>query len=205
MKKFIMAVAVLAAALSVRAAGGYSCSLRVGNSSATQTISKGGVKSSRSWNTSQSSKSKTVSRSLTWPVSGSVRGEPLPSGDDVKLKCYFIGTTNGKSAMLGEETKDVVLDEKGNFKLDVTSPTEKLVHTTTTTKSGGRVRWWGGHRRTTGGSTSTKSSTSGSRVTGCIIQLVIKGKVEKAYASHPGWSTYAKSDPLPEEDILKIR
>ena len=205
MKLIVMMAAVLAALTSVCAADGYSCSLRVGNSTATQTVSKGGEKTSRSWNSSQSSKSKTVSRAVTWPVSGSIRGEPLPSSDDVKLRCYFIGTTNGKSAMLGEETKDIVLDEKGNFKLDVTSPSEKLVHTTTTTKSGGRVRWWGGHRRTSGGSTSTKSSTSGSRVTGCIMQLTIKGKVAKAYASHPGWSTYAKADPLPEEEILKIR
>lgn len=205
MKILLLIVFAFATASLSWAEDDYSCSMHVGNSTATQTISKGGVQTSRSWGTSKSSKTKTVARVVTWPVSLSIRGDPLPSDGDVKLKCYFIGTTDGKSALLGEETVDVTLDEKGRFKTEVSSPSEKLVHTTTTTRSGGRVRWRGGHRRTVGGSTSTKSSTSGTRVTGCIIQLLIKGKVEKAYASHPGWSMYAKLDPIPEKEVLSIR
>ena len=205
MKMLLSMVSAVAAASLAWAADEYSCSMHVGNSTATQTISKGGGSSSHSWGTSKSSKSKTVARVVTWPVSLSIRGDPLPADGDVKLKCYYIGTTDGKAALLGEETLDVTLDEKGRFKTEVSSPSEKLVHTTTTTRSGGRVRWRGGHRRTVGGTTSTKSTTSGTRVTGCIIQLLVKGKVEKAFASHPGWSMYAKSDPIPENEILNIR
>ena len=51
----------------------------------------------------------------------------------------------------------------------------------------------------------TTSETSGSRVTGCIIQLMVNGKVEKAYASNPGWSRLAKTNPLPVSEVLKIR
>ncbi len=190
------AVVALFALSSVRAADGYSCSLRVGNSTATQTTSEGKEKGKGKATRAHSS-SKTVTRVVTWPVSGSVRGEPAPSAKDVKLMCYFIGTSDGKATMLGTETKKVTLDEKGNFKLDVSAPADKLVHTTTVTKSRGRRRG--------GRSGSTKSTTSGTRVTGCIIQLLVKDKVERAYASNSGWITYAKKNPLPEEDVLKIR
>jgi len=193
-KMIVLTAVALSVSLPVRAADGYSCSLRVGNSTAAQTISEGNGKR-KSGRVKQSSK--TVSRVVTWPVSGSVRGEPAPSAKDVKLMCYFIGTTDGKATMLGTETKNVALDEKGNFKLDVSAPADKLVHTTTVTKSRGRRRG--------GRSGSTKSTTSGTRVTGCIIQLLVKDKVERAYASNSGWGVYAKKHPLSEEDILKIR
>ena len=49
----------------------------------------------------------------------------------------------------------------------------------------------------------TKSSTSGTHVTGCIIQLLVKEKVERAYVSNSGWSLYAKKYPLPEAEVLK--
>ena len=126
-----------------------------------------------------------------------------PSEDAVKLMCYFIGTTDGSPAMLGEQKVDVKFDEKGGFKTEVASPSEKLVRTTKTTTSGGGHRR--GRRRGGGGSVKTTSETSGSRVTGCIIQLMVNGKVEKAYASNPGWSRLAKTNPLPESEVLKIR
>jgi len=50
-----------------------------------------------------------------------------------------------------------------------------------------------------------KSVKTKSRVTGCIIQLVVKGKVEKSYASNSGWSKPARSDPVQVGEVLKIR
>ena len=50
---------------------------------------------------------------------------------------------------------------------------------------------------------SAKSETTGSRVTGCIIQLMVNDTVEKAFASNSQWSSLAKKSPLPESDILK--
>lgn len=201
-------VAIAAVALSVLSGlaeeNKYTFSMHVGNSTAEQTISKGSGESSRSGTTAKSSKTKTVTRSVSWPVSVSIRGEPLPSSGSVKLRCYFFGTTNGKPTLLGEEKLDVTLDEKGNFKTNVSSPAEKLVHTTTKTQTGvgNRRNWWA--RRHHGRSTTanTKSTTTGTRVTGCIIQLVVNGKVERAYASNPGWSRFAKSDPVPTDEIL---
>ena len=97
--------------------------------------------------------------------------------------------------MLGDKTIPVTLDEKGVFKTEVKSPTEKLVRTKTITTTR--------RRRHRGGGMSAKSETTGSRVTGCIMQLTVNGTVEKAFASNSKWSSFAKQSPLPEADILK--
>jgi hypothetical protein len=146
------------------------------------------------------SKSKTVTSIVSWPVSVSLRGKNLPAEDAVKLKCYFIGLTDGSPTVLQESSVDVSLDEKGNFKTEVSSPEAKLVHTTVTT---GNNRGHGGRNRNA--SANTKTVTSGTRVTGCIIQLLVNGKVAKSYASNPGWSKLAKVDPIQQEEVLKIR
>ena len=206
MKKAMVIVVAALAVLSGQAEEekkGYTCSMHVGNPTSQQTTSNGGEKSARSGSTSKTTKTKTVTRIVSWPVSGSIRGETPPPADAVKLKCYYFGTTDGKLEIMEEKDMDVALDEKGNFKTEATAPEEKIVHITTTTKSeGGRDRWG---RRRGGGSASTKSTTSGTRVAGCIIQLMVKGKVERYYASNTQWSRFAKSDPLPTDEILKIR
>ena len=199
MKRLSIIAAVTFAVFSGVAAEPYTCSMRVGNSSTTQSTTNGGGKSGKGGSRGKVSKSKTVTSIVTWPVSVSLRGKDLPAEDAVKLKCYFIGLTDGSPTMLQESSVDVSLDEKGNFKTDVASPEAKLVHTTITTGNNGR----GGRGRNS--STSTKTTTSGTRVTGCIIQLLVKGKVEKSYASNPGWSKLAKIDPLQQEEVLKIR
>ena len=205
MKKTIVIIAAALAVFLGQAEDkkGYTCSMHVGNPTSQQSTAAGGGKSSNSGSTTKTSKSKTVTRTVTWPVSGSIRGETPPPADAVKLKCYYFGTTNGKLEVMEEKEMDVVLDEKGNFKTDATAPDEKIVHTTTTTRSGGGRSWWG--RRRGGGSSSTKSTTSGTRIAGCIIQLMVKGKVERYYASNTQWSRFAKTDPLPMDEIIKLR
>ena len=175
---------------------GYISSLHVDNSTAKQSTSESkGSKKSGGRRTRTSVQTKTTSRSLSWPVTVSFTGKSLPEAGSVKLKCYFIGTTDGKKAMLGDKMIPVTLDEKGVFKTVVTSPTETLVRkkTITTTR---RTRYRGGN-------SSAKSETTGSRVTGCIIQLMVKDSVEKSFASDPRWSKAAKSSPLPESEIIK--
>ena len=194
----ILAMLLCAATFAASAAEGpgYISSLRVDNSTAKQSTSESkGSKKSGGRRTRTSVQTKTTSRSLSWPVSVSFTGKSLPAAGSVKLKCYFIGTTDGKKAMLGEQTIPVTLDEKGVFKTVVTSPTEKLVRTKTITATR-RTR----HR---GGNMSAKSETTGSRVTGCIIQLLVNDTVEKAFASNSQWSSLAKKSPLPEAEILK--
>ena len=208
MKRLCIVAAVAFAVLSGVAEEPYTCSMRVDNSSTTQKTTNGGGKSGKGSSKGKSSKSKTVTSIVSWPVTVSLRGKNLPAADAVKLKCYFIGVTDGKPTMLQESSVDVALDEKGNFKTDVTSPEAKLVHTTTTTTTGGnngRGRGGRGRGRSGGTSKSLKTSTSGTRVTGCIIQLIVNGKVEKSYASNSGWSKFAKVDPIQQEEVLKIR
>lgn len=200
----VIAAACIAASSAFAADGpGYTCSMRVGNPAADETVSKGGAKKSKTSHGAKSVKTKTTKRSMSWPVSVSVRGDNIPS-DDIKLKCYFFGVTNGEQELLGEKTLSVELDDKGNYKMDVESPTEKLVQKTTTTTKVKKVAK-GGHVVKKAGPSSTKSVTTGSRVTGCIIQLVVKGKVEKSYASNSGWAKLAKTDPVSIPDVLKIR
>ena len=196
LKILAMLLCAVTFATSAAEGPGYISSLRVDNSTAKQTTSeRKGSQGSGGRRTRTSVQTKTTSRSLSWPVTVSFTGKSLPEAGSVKLKCYFIGTTDGKKAMLGDKTIPVTLDEKGVFKTVVTSPTETLVRkkTITTTR---RTR----HR---GGNSSAKSETTGSRVTGCIIQLMVNDTVEKAFASNSQWSSLAKKSPLPESDILK--
>ena len=196
----IMTMLLCAATFATSAAEGpgYICSMRVDNSTAMQTSSeseKSKKSSGRRTRTRTKVQTKTTNRSLSWPVSISFTGKSLPAAGSVKLKCYFIGTTDGRTTILGDKTIAVTLNENGAFKTVVTSPTEKLVRTKTikTTR----------RRRYGGGSSSAQSETKGSRVTGCIIQLMVKDSVEKSFASDPRWSKAAKSSPLPESEIIK--
>ena len=200
----IFAIAAICSAVmyAVAAEGpGYSCSMRVGNPDAEVSVAKGGTKKSSGAHSAKSVKTKISRRSVSWPVAVSVHGTNIPPSDKIKLKCYFIGTTDGKPDLLGEKTLSVELDDKGMFKTDVESPTEKLVQKTIKTSKLTHTRS-GAKKAVPSG---TKSETSGSRVTGCIMQLVVNGKVEKSYASNPGWAKFAKTDPVPVQEVLKIR
>ena len=196
MKRLAIIAAVAFAVFSGVAAEPYTCSMRVGNSSTTRNTTNGVGKSGRGGSRVKVLESKTVTSVVSWPVSVSLHGKSLPAADAVKLKCYFIGLTDGSPTVLRESSVDVSLDEKGNFKTEISSPVAKLVHKTIMTYNRGRRR---------GRNRNLKTTTSGTRVTGCIIQLLVNGKVAKSYASNPGWSKLAKVDPLQQEEVLKIR
>ena len=83
--------AVIAAAAAVAADGpAYTFSMRVGNSQAEQSVSKGGGKKSKGGST----KTKTTERSLSWPVSVSVHGASRPSEDAVNTAISSVKDTN---------------------------------------------------------------------------------------------------------------
>lgn len=135
MKHMLLAIASLALASCLAADAPYTCYLRVGTQEAERKTDTSGGKGKKK---GSSTKTKTLTSTTSWPVSVSLRGKDIPSSDAVKLKCYFFGKTDGVPEKLGERVLDVSLDDKGDFKTDVTSPEAKLVHTTATTKSGGR-------------------------------------------------------------------
>ena len=182
---------------SAEAENAYTLGLRVGNGQLESKSSKKGGGGGRS-----GTQTKTVKASKTWPVSVSCRGKERPA--KLTLNVFYIGTRNGSPLVMKKETIDVDLDEKGDFKRDLESPTAELVKVTTRTQSGGgRGGHHGGNHG--GGSVSTKTKTTGDRVTGCIVQLMDGSTVAKSFASNPSWAKLAKTDPLPEEEVLKFR
>lgn len=199
MKKILIFAVALMTAVCGLADGGYTLSLRVENGQTESSTAKSGGKGGGRGSSTQT---KTTTASMKWPVTVSCQGKDRPS--KLKLKVYYIGTSNGDPEVLKEAEVDVTLNEKGSFKTELESPNAKLVKVTTRTNSGGRGGR-GGRGRRGGGSSSTKTKTTGERVTGCIIQLMDGDKVAKSYASNPAWAPYAKKSPLPEEEVLKHR
>lgn len=201
MKKnvFWLCIALALAGFSALAEDkGYNCFLHVGSSSSDQKTSD----DHKRGNGRSGSKSRTVATVVSWPVKVSLRGKSLPSPNAVKLKYCIIGETDGRSVIMEEKKLSVSLDAHGDYKTVISSPTAKIVHTTTVsrTRNGGRRN---GNRRNR--STNVKTSSSGTRVTGCIVQLVVNGEVERCYASDFRWRKLAKINPLPLEDVLKAR
>ncbi len=186
--------ALMAAPASLSAAEPkeYTCSMSVDRPDADNDTTKTKGKGTRQGRTRSRTKTKTMRKSLTWPVRVSVRGKTIPK--KIKLECTFMGVRNGNGTVIGSRSVDVVLDDKGHFNTEVTSPTTTLVKTKTT-KTKGR-RW--------NRSTSTSSKTEGERITGCIIQLVVNGKVERSFASDSRWSRYAREYPLDVSQVLKF-
>lgn len=191
----VTAILLCAAASAASAAEGpgYTCSLHVDNPKTHRSSStddkKSGSRRSRNLVSTE-----TVNRTFQWPVSVSFSGKTLPAPGSVKLVCHFVGMTEGRMSIVGTKTIPVTLDAKGALKTVVESPTETMVHKKTMKTT---------RRRRGGGSSSTRSETTGTRMVGCIMQLMVNGKVERAFASQSKWSRHAMKSPLPEEEILK--
>ena len=134
--------------------------------------------------------SKVMRRKMIWPVTVSFQGKDFPS--DARLRFTYIGTKDGAPAILGKDDIDVALDKNGIFKKDVASPEAVMVKTR---KSTGGGKKGGG----------TTSETTGERLAGCVVQLIIGDEVVRSYATKPPWAKLAKKNPLPEEEILKFR
>lgn len=185
MKRLIAVVmSVLASVAAVAeddapAAPQYTCSLKVEPSKMSHQQEKDGY-------------DRTKTTTTTWPVKVSFGGKDIPTSGIV-LKACFIGNCDGTAKVLGETTTDVKL-EKNVFKTDIVSPPVTL--TKSVERSSGYSSGGSGWGR--------KTTTTGTRLTGCIIQLVVDGKVKKSYASKPSWRKLAQADTLDTNAILKI-
>lgn len=178
-----LALSLLVGATAVAAERPFTCSLKVGNP-----VREAKQNKPKDAKGGGSSETKTTRQKFTWPVTVSFTGKDFPQSG-VSLKCYCIGTENGEGSMLQTKDVPVKLDEKGKFKYDFASP--EVVMTKTRSRKGNN----GG-----GGG----SSSSGTRVSGCIVQLIIDNKVERTFETKPAWKKFAKANPIPEEELLKI-
>ena len=169
----------------------YTCSLKVENP---KTVSK--TDSDKGGNNNGGgfgmTRTKTTRRTMTWATRVSFRGKEFPS--DVKLCFFCFGDEDGTAKVLAQETQEVVLDAKGDFKVDLVSPEAVL----TKTKSSG-------NRGNNNGNGSSGSTTKGTRISGCVVQLMVGNEVVRSYASKPTWAKLARKTPLPEAEILGFR
>lgn len=139
---------------------------------------------------------KTIERSLKWHVEMRFR-EQKP--EKLELKAYHIGFDNGGKRMtiLAAETKPIELDKNGRADLELNSPKVRLTKTRTRTTTGGSSRTGNG------GFTSIKTSMSGKRVTGCVVQLIGDGKLVKSWSSDSRWTIAADKVPFTIDELKK--
>jgi len=182
--------AVFAFALSAFAAAekNISCSLAVSQLRGESHVSKSGGRSLNGRATGTGSK--TVERSLKWKVDVRFREE---RPEKTELKAYHIGYTDGGKtlAILGDETCPVELDVNGRATVELNSPKTRLVKTRTRTTKG------------SSGGSSTKTTSSGDRISACVVQLFGDGALLKGWASDPRMAELAKKVPFSIEEMTR--
>lgn len=135
--------------------------------------------------------SKTISRNMKWNCEVRYRGKTRP--EKVEVRAFYIGY-DAKSMtpkILGKDVKTLTLDENGKASVEIESPTVKLE----------KRRTSGGFRGNSGHILSSKSTTSGQRMAGCVVQLWENGELVKSYASMSQWERAAK-DPGFSDAVL---
>ena len=179
---FYLMALVIAGVLSA-AEPSYSCSMRLGNPKFEGQVLEPGQKNSRSRNARR--RVETLHRKMICPVAVSFRSKEIPTG--IKLQYVFLGQRDGSTVILDARTLPVTLDERGNFTTELISP----VATLSKTKFRNRRSSW--------------SETTGSRVSGCIVQLYVGEKMVRYGATKPAWANVAKKAPMPDGELLKLR
>ena len=189
-----LAAALLAQA-ALAAGKPIPCSLTVtprGGDSKISGNSRGGLLSSAAM--SSGSQSKTITRNLKYLTEVRFR-EQKPS--KAELRVYYIGYGDGGKTLkqIGQETKALELDKNGRASVELTSPTTTLrkTRTRTSSSSGGRST----------GFTSVKSTTSGDRVQGCVVQLFGDGELLKSWSSDSRWASVADQVPFSVSELAK--
>ena len=189
MKGLCLLSAVAVAGALFAAEKPYTCSLKVENP---KTVSK--TDSNKDDNNGGGfgmTRTKTTRRTMTWATRVSFRGKEFPS--DVKLCFFCFGDEDGTAKVLAQETQEVVLDAKGDFRVDLVSPEAVLTKTKSSGNSNGN------------GNGSSGSKTKGTRISGCVVQLMVGNEVVRSYASKPTWAKLARKTPLPEAEILGFK
>ena len=193
---FLFALSLLVSSFALAEGKKIPCSLTVsprGGDSKTTSSGRSGSLIRSNTNLSNTG-TKTIERNLKWLVEVRFR-EQKPEKTEVKV--YYIGYGDGGKTLkqLGQETKSLTLDKNGRASVEVTSPTTKLRKTRTqqSSSSGGR----------SSGFTSVKSTTSGERVSGCVVQLFGDGEILKSYASDSRWASVADDVPFSIAELTK--
>ena len=156
------------------------------------TKSGGNVGLSRhsSISTSQNT-SKTITRNMKWNCEVRYRGKERP--EKVEVRAFYIGyeAKSMNPKILGKAVKQLTLDENGKASVELESPTVKLQ----------KNRVSSGFRGNSGRIRSSKSTTSGQRMAGCVVQLWEDGELVKSYSSMSQWERAAK-DPGFSDEVL---
>ena len=187
--------AVLLAQAALAAAKPIPCSLTVtprGGDSKISGNNRGSLLSSSA--RSSGSQSKTITRNLKYLAEVRYREE---KPEKVELRVYYIGYGDGGKTLkqIGQETKALELDKNGRASVELKSPTTTLRKTRTRTTSSGCGR--------SSGFTSSKSTTSGERVQGCVVQLFSDGALSKAWSSDSRWASAAENVPFSVAELAK--
>lgn len=196
MKAIALSVLCLLTAASTWAAGQkMSCSFTVTPRRGESKVSGGNGGQMLNRSSSQiGTGSKTITRNLKWQVDLRFR-EKKPQ--KLELKAYYLGYGDGGSKLkeIGKESKAIALDKDGKASLELTSPTTRFTKTKTrTTTSSGRYG--------SGGLSSIKTTKSGDRIAGCVIQLFADGELLKSYASDSRWAVAAGKNPFSLTELV---
>ena len=183
--KFVVSIALavgLGASVAVLAAEPLTCSLSVSPLKADSSMKKSGGGSK---GRGSSSSTTTFERNLKYKAVASFHG---PAPEKPVMKVWYVGMGDGGKEMIevGKAEHPLELDEKGHATVELVSPTTKMTKVKTKTQSGGR--------NSRGGGGTTKSTTTGERVTGCVIQVFAGNQLMKSWASDSRWAKAAK-DP----------
>ena len=192
----MLALSVLASSLVLAEGKKISCSLTVsprGGDSKTTKSGRGGSLL-RSNTTQSNTGTKTIERNLKWLAEVRFREE---KPDKTEVKVYYIGYGNGGKTLmqLGQDTKALTLDKNGRASVELTSPTTRLRKTRTQQSSSSCGR--------SSGFRSVKSTTSGERVSGCVVQLFGDGELLKSYTTDSRWASVADNVPFSIAELTK--
>ena len=181
---FTVLLSVFMAGAAVAAASDVQAFLKVnpigGESKTTKSGSGHGLIRSTLLTTSQNS-SKTITRNMKWNCEVRYRGDPKP--ETVEVRAFYIGyeANSMKPKILGKDVKKLKLDENGKVTVELQSPTVKL----SKTRTGGGSSGYGHISR-------SRSTSSGQRMAGCVVQLWQGTELVKSYSSMSQWEGAAK-------------
>ena len=193
MRTVFMVLMLVLTAGAVMAADDVQAFLKVsplaGESKTTKSGGSKGLIRQTTINTSQSS-SKTITRNMKWNCEVRYRGKPRP--EKVEVRVFYIGYEANKMTpkILGKDTKSLTLDENGKASVELESPTVKL----SKTRTGGGTSGYGRISK-------TKSTSSGQRMAGCVVQLWEGTELVKSYASMSQWERAAKEKDFSDESL----
>lgn len=185
-----LAATLLIGLTALAAKPAWTCYLDVSPLMGETTSSKSGS-SLRTLGTSSSS-SKTITRNMRWRADVRVRGKGRPEKSELRVFYIAYHDDDMKPYIIKKEKHPLKLAAEGKDSIELTSPTTRLTKKRTRTSSSTR-----------GGFRSTHSSTTGERIGGCIIQLVVNGKVTRIWTSNSSWEKVSWDDPFTEESLTR--